>query len=102
MGANFIDQYAYLHFAAGIIAYFWGISLTVWIILHILFELVENTQTGIYIINRYLTFWPGGKPQPDAIINTVGDTLLAALGWISAYYLDKVGNKQRWYTLHIK
>ena len=34
----FIDQYSYLHFASGIIAYFWGVKLKLWIILHVLYE----------------------------------------------------------------
>ena len=62
MGLNFIDQYSYLHFASGIIAYFFDISLLYWLIIHTVFEIMENTENGIFIINKYLTFWPGGKP----------------------------------------
>jgi hypothetical protein len=54
------------------------------------------------IINKYILFWPGGKPKSDSIINSVGDTIGVILGWISAYYLDKIGNKYNWYELHIK
>lgn len=52
-------------------------------------------------INRYITFWPGGKPYPDTIINNVGDTIGAIFGWLSAYYLDKIGNDYKWYPQHI-
>ena len=100
MGVNFFDQYIYLHFATGIISYFWGITLLHWTIFHTLFEYLENTKTGMNLINQYFTFWPGGKPKPDAIINRVGDNLSAILGWISAYYLDHLGNTYGWYTLH--
>ena len=31
MGPKFFDQYTYLHFAVGIIAYFWNISLKKWL-----------------------------------------------------------------------
>jgi len=101
MGAQIFDQYTYLHFAVGIIAYFWNISLLYWIVLHIIFEFVENTQMGINIINKYLVFWPGGKPKPDSIMNRLGDTIGAIIGWVSAYYLDQLGHKNNWYEAHI-
>ena len=102
MGNLYFDQYTYLHFAVGIIVYFWNISLVNWFILHSVFEFVENTQTGINTINKYIVFWPGGKPKPDTIINSIGDTVGSILGWLSAFYLDKLGNNYGWYSLHIK
>jgi hypothetical protein len=102
MGTRYLDQYTYLHFSVGIIVYFWNISLVNWVVLHTIFEFLENTQMGVNIINKYIVFWPGGKPKPDSIINRIGDTSGAILGWLSAYYLDKLGDKYGWYTLHIK
>ncbi len=102
MGTRYFDQYTYLHFSVGVIVYFWNISLVNWVVLHTIFEFLENTQMGVNIINKYIVFWPGGKPQPDSIINRIGDTLGAIFGWLSAYYLDKLGDKYGWYTLHIK
>ena len=102
MGTKLFDQYTYLHFAIGITAYFWNISLINWIILHIIFEFIENTQIGMNIINKYIVLWPGGKQKSDTITNSIGDTFGAIIGWLSAYYLDKLGNKYNWYTLHIK
>jgi len=102
MGNYLLDQFTYLHFAVGIIAYFWNISLLKWFILHSIFEFLENTPYGIKFINKYITFWPGCKPKSDSIINTFGDTLGAIIGWLSAYYLDKLGNKYGWYNLHIR
>ena len=102
MGLRMFDQYTYLHFATGIVLYFWNISLLNFIILHTIFEILENTKLGINIINKYVVFWPGGKPKSDSIINVFGDTIGAIIGWISAYYLDKIGNKYNWYQLHIK
>lgn len=96
------DQYSYLHFASGIIAYFWNISIIFWFILHTIFEYLENTHLGIHFINKYITFWPGGKPYADPFINNIGDTITAILGWISAYYLDKIGHQNGWYKAHIK
>ena len=101
MGTRIFDQYTYLHFAVGIIAYFWNISILNLFILHSIFETLENTQMGMNFINKYIVFWPGGKSQSDTIINSIGDTIGVIIGWISAYYLDQIGNKYNWFTLHI-
>jgi len=91
MGQNIFDQYTYLHFSVGIIMYFLGFSLIWTIILHIIFEFVENTTEGIDFINKYLLwFWPGGKDVPDSCLNSVGDTIGIITGWITAKYLDDV------------
>jgi len=102
MGLYFVDQFTYLHFAVGIIMYYWGISIEKWFIIHTIFELLENTEIGLNIINKYIIFWPGKKPQLDSIINIIGDTIGGLLGWLSAYYLDQLCNKYGWYPLHIK
>ena len=102
MGYRYFDQYTYLHFAVGIVVYFWNISLINFVILHTIFEFLENTKMGMNIINKYIVFWPGGKPKSDTIINIVGDTFGAMFGWLSAYYLDKLGNSYKLYNLHIK
>lgn len=101
MGKYFFDQYSILHFATGIIVYFWNFSLRTWILLHLLFELVENTNQGIKIINKYLWFWPGGKPMSDTIINSIGDTTFAIFGWLFAYYMDYIGSKYKLYDSHL-
>ena len=92
MGYRYFDKYTYLHFAVGVVVYFWNISLMNWVILHTIFEFLENTQMGVNIINRYIVFWPGGKPKSDTIENNIGDTFGSVLGWLSAYYLDKLVN----------
>jgi hypothetical protein len=102
MGTRFFDQYSILHFATGIIAYFWGLSLIVWIIIHAIFEILENTKTGMYLINNYITCWPGGKPYSDWAINShIGDNIFSILGWLTAYYIDQIGSKFGWYSPHI-
>ena len=50
---KFVDQFTYLHFAVGIIAYFWGIKLVPFFIIHTIYELVEITTFGTYVINKY-------------------------------------------------
>lgn len=93
MGKYFLDQYSILHFATGVTAYFWGISLINFIILHTIFEIFENTKKGIYIIDTYLKIWPGGKKSPDYLINSIGDTIFAIIGFIMSKYLDQYYKK---------
>ena len=100
MGYLFADQYSLLHFSAGVIAYFFNVHFLLWMAVHILFELAENSEPGIRFINKYLLFWPGGKPKSDTILNMTGDNFFAALGWITAYVLDEQGSSRGWYDRH--
>jgi hypothetical protein len=100
-GETFFGPIYISSFSIGIVVYFWNISLLNWIILHTIFELLENTKIGMRLINNF-PYWPGGKPTNDSMINSLGDTIGSILGWISAYLLDNIGNKYGWYTLHNK
>jgi hypothetical protein len=84
MGVRIFDKFTYLHFASGVVAQYFGLSFIEWLLMHTIFEIVENTKHGVYFIDTYLTFWPGGKLASDSFINSVGDTLGALLGWLSA------------------
>lgn len=97
MGNQLLDQYSLLHYATGVLAYFWGIPVVPFFIAHVSFEALENTQTGMKFINETLTFWPGGKPRADSLTNIVGDNLSALLGYYCAYKLDETGKKNKWY-----
>jgi len=101
MGNLLIDQYTYLHFASGIIAYFWNISFKNWIMLHTIFEILENTNFGIKVINKFYYWSSFKKSYPDSLINILGDTLGASLGWLTAFYLDYLGHKYKWYDPHL-
>jgi len=90
MGHLWFDQFSILHFATGVVAYFWGISLYVIMMIHILFELFENTTYGIWFIDEWVPFWPGGKSHPDSLLNCITDTLFTGVGWIISFWLDKV------------
>jgi len=92
MGERFVDKYSLLHFASGIIAYFFGIPLLIWILLHISFEILENRNDSIYFIDKYLFFWPGGKKFADSTINSIGDTFFAVAGWLFADWISKFDN----------
>ena len=97
MGKYFLDQFSLLHYASGVIAYFWGIPFVPFLLLHATFEFVENTAAGIDFINTNLTWWPGGKDKADAFVNIVGDNVSAMAGWYSASIVDKEGEKKGWY-----
>jgi hypothetical protein len=87
MGKLFTDNFSILHLAVGVIFYFWGISLTNSIIIHVIFEYLENLEF-IMKINNSTGWWPGGKPSSDNFINNVGDTFYFAIGWLIAKYID--------------
>jgi len=103
MGNNIIDQYSLLHFASGIMAYFWNISLVNWIIIHTIFEIVENSEYGMKAINTvFKNIWPGGKKYSDSVSNITSDIIFAILGWLFARMVDYYGNKYGLYELNIK
>lgn len=97
MGSKAVDQYSLLHFAVGIVAYFWGLSWQLLLFLHILFELVENTPQGMYFITTYISLWPGGKPRADSIINMISDNIFSIIGWFVARYADSFAIEKHLY-----
>ena len=106
MGRYFMDQYSLLHISTGIMCYFWNMSLITSVMIHLAFELLENTQLGMHIINTYLSDfgffrWPGGKPYADSTINVFGDNVFFTGGWILAKFVDWYGSKKGYYTAHI-
>ena len=99
MGKQLLDQYSVLHWASGVIAYFWNVPFQTWLAAHIAFEFVENTEPGMRFINTSLkSWWPGGKPSQDEFINIVGDNASAMFGWYCASKLDKKGKDEDWYN----
>lgn len=88
MGVKFFDQFSILHASSGVIAYFWGMSFQTWFVLHLLFEILENTDVGMHFINTYFTLWPGGKESSDSFLNMVSDQFFGMFGWLVAHYLD--------------
>ncbi len=89
MGKYFIDKYSLLHFASGVIAYHFGLNITLWLLLNIIFEMLENTPAGMqFIQNHLLTIWPGGKEYSDSIINILGDIVSGVGGWYVCYLID--------------
>lgn len=97
MGIGFTDKYSYLHLASGVVAYFFNINFFWWFMIHMLFEIIENTPFGINFINKYLIFWPGGKPKADSLLNNIGDQTFAMIGWITAYFIDWIDKELKLY-----
>lgn len=90
MGRKKFDQYSLLHFSTGSIAYFFGIPIYWWIILHTLFEIIENSPRGVKFIDTKLKFWPGGKKSSDNLINSVSDLVFTIIGYLVAKKLDLI------------
>lgn len=97
MGLYVIDQFSLLHFAAGIIAYFWGFSALHTLVFHTLFEWAENTKFGMKFINEYFPLWPGGKPYADSLLNQFSDTCMTMIGWFLSQYVDSVSTERHLY-----
>ena len=87
MGTKLFDHYSIVHFFFGVIFYLLKVPLWLHILLHILFEYVENTPTGMLLINTYLPFWIGGKDSADSLLNSFGDVLSAIIGWEFAHLI---------------
>lgn len=92
MGKHLFDRFTLLHFAVGVVMFYWGISFTDTLVLHTIFELLENTDMGMHFINKYIKQWPGGKPYADSPINMLGDTIGIALGWYLAYKMKTLND----------
>ena len=92
MGKFIFDKYSFLHFAFGMILHAFQISLLETMVLHTMFELSENTVVGMKTINNLTIFgrnvWPGGKLYKDYVINNIGDSISAFVGWKFAESID--------------
>ena len=90
MGKTFMDKYSLLHAAVGVVAYFWDVPIRTFTLIHVLFELIENTRVGMKVINTtFKGIWPGGKDFADAHVNSIGDTLFAIAGWMFAQWVSE-------------
>lgn len=78
------DPYSIAHAGSGVVARSLKLSLLQTIVIHTIFEIVEN---------KYLKFHPTIKkifpdPSKDTLLNSIGDTISIAVGW---YLTDKYG-----------
>lgn len=93
MGTQIFDGYTLSHVAFGILFYYFGVTFANSLLLHIMFELFENSKFGMYVMHNYITIWPGGKTSADSSINAISDTIYFAIGWIMAYYFNLLCKK---------
>lgn len=86
MGINqaMFDPYSVAHAGAGVGARSLGLSLGQTILIHSVFEILENQYLKFHPMVR--RFFP--DPSKDTLLNTFGDTVSVALGW---YLTDKYG-----------
>ena len=92
--SKIVDRYTYLHFAAGIIAYYWGFTLIEWISVHIILDIFQRTELGKKVTKFILRIWPESPDlSSESYLNILGDSTFTVLGWCSAYLLDKLLQK---------
>ena len=84
MGKSILNRYTILHFSVGMIWRYIGFDLLSLLIIHAIFEIVENTTIGMGFINNYFKLWPGGKTHADSKINSISDIVISLLGWMIA------------------
>ncbi len=91
MGIHMFDAYSLLHMGTGFIGKYLsdilGLSFGIFIMMHIIFEILENTILREYI--NTIQWWPGGKPKSDSLINIIGDIISAVIGWHALSHLDR-------------
>lgn len=93
MGEGCLDRFSWLHFATGMIAYYWGVNFWVALLVHIIFEILENTEIGMKFITN-IKIWPGGKAKADSFLNsTICDNAFFVFGYGVAYLLHKYEDK---------
>jgi len=100
MGVNFADQFSFLHYSVGAVFFYWVprplLGGAVFFLMHTIFELVENSNFGVHAL-KAVVIWPGGKPKADTMINILGDTVFAMLGFYTSYVVNVVGEHFGWY-----
>ena len=84
MGKLILDKYSTLHFSVGMVWRYIGFDFLSLLIIHTVFEIVENSKPGMFIINNYFKLWPGGKPHADSKINSISDIVISLIGWMIA------------------
>ena len=84
---KFFDKNSFIHVFVGSLAYTWGFSIYKLLIIHILFEIAENTSHGLFIANQYFYVWPNGERKAESITNIIGDIISAIFGWFLADYI---------------
>ena len=100
---KFFSGFSLIHFLCGMIAYQIDLSFNLYLVLHLLFEVVENYMIRHpfwyklwlkleYYMFKYVPQLFGLEVdwehyEGDSLSNSIGDTIYGCLGWLFMYYL---------------
>ena len=79
MERHFFDYWLLLHIIVGALGRTMGLSQTTYVVSHITYEIISNTEGGMRFLNR-IPFWPP-KPNIDKFENVLGDPFWGWVGW---------------------
>ncbi len=71
------DAWSFVHLASGVVAANMKTTFPTFLILHTLFELIENTEEVSAVMSR-IGF---DRRRMDTPANILGDTISASIGW---------------------
>lgn len=74
---NLFDQWLWVHIAVGICGNLVGFSEFIYVLTHVSYEILSNTEGGMRFLSK-LPFWPP-KGKKDRAVNYIGDPLW---GWV--------------------
>jgi hypothetical protein len=89
-----VTPFTLVHFATGYVARKMGIPLSIWITIHIIFELWENSKNGIAFFSKKdallheLTGIRWETYSGDSLPNSLFDTLVSVWGWMIADFTN--------------
>ena len=79
MKRHFFDQWFLLHVLVGAAGRTMGLSQTTYVLSHITYEILSNTQAGMKFLNS-IPFWPP-KHEIDELENVIADPFWGWVGW---------------------
>lgn len=79
MERHFFDQWFLVHILVGAGGHLLGLSETAYVLTHISYEILSNTDKGMELLNR-IPFWPP-KREKDEVVNVLGDPFWGWIGW---------------------
>lgn len=105
-----LDIFSSVHFGAGVVAGVFGVPLFAWMLVHILFELLENQSLGVAFFQWtepfiFQMFGQSNRTSDyygDKAINSTVDNLMALLGWWLGTKISLVASNYRIYGRFFK
>lgn len=87
--ADMIQIHTPFHFISGVIAYYIGFPLIPFIILHILWEIVDNTRYFRDRSIKMFSWLPFLAYRLDTVYNSQTDNIFAILGWYTGKWISE-------------